>query len=164
PFAESAHPRKAVASSRPEKDPHGFFPRSTLRRRARQTHARRARSGRCICARCNRCAGCGGGARCGRRTGCASCPPSTPPPPAHPPGRGPRRGSWLGFAAAIVGLLLAGFGVASFLMSRDNGVSALDARLAGVELGLRDLSSRAPSAAADPKALEDVTNRVAKLE
>jgi len=49
-------------------------------------------------------------------------------------------------------------------MSRDNGVSALDARLAGVELGLRDLSSRAPPAAADPKALEEVTKRVAKLE
>jgi hypothetical protein len=81
-----------------------------------------------------------------------------PPPPK------PRRGLWLGFAIAIVGLVLAGLGVGSLIMSRDNGVSALDARLAGVELGLRDLSSRAPSAAADPKALEDVTNRMAKLE
>jgi hypothetical protein len=99
----------------------------------------------------------------------AEAPAAAEEPAAHdaadqPPRREPRRGSWLGFAAAIVGLLLAGFGVASFLMSRDNGVSALDARLAGVELGLRDLSSRAPSAAADPKTLEDMTNRVAKLE
>jgi hypothetical protein len=83
----------------------------------------------------------------------------------QPPRREPRRGLWLlGFAIAIVGLVLAGLGVGSLIMSRDNGVSALDARLAGVELGLRDLSSRAPSAAVDPKALEDMTNRVAKLE
>src|SRR6516225_4025484 len=83
----------------------------------------------------------------------------------QPPWREPRRGLWLlGFAIAIVGLVLAGLGVGSLIMSRDNGVSALDARLAGVELGLRDLSSRAPSAAVDPKALEDMTNRVAKLE
>ena len=72
--------------------------------------------------------------------------------------------SWLGFATAGIGLVLAALGIASLIISRDNGVSALDARLAGVELRLRDLSSRPPPAAVDPKALDEVASRVAKLE
>jgi hypothetical protein len=95
--------------------------------------------------------------------------PSNPLPPdvpaSPPPEAPPRRGiSWLGIAVAGIGLVLAVVGVASLLLSRDNGVSALDARLAGVELGLRDLASRAPPPAADPKALDEVAGRVAKLE
>jgi hypothetical protein len=77
----------------------------------------------------------------------------------------PRRrsaGSWLGFATAALGLVLAAVGIASLVMSRDNGGSALDARLASVERGVRELASRAPPA--DPKALEEVARRVAKLE
>jgi hypothetical protein len=72
--------------------------------------------------------------------------------------------SWLGFATAALGLVLAAVGIVSLVMSRDNGVSALDARLAGAERVVRELASRAPPAAADPKALEEVTRRVAKLE
>jgi hypothetical protein len=95
--------------------------------------------------------------------------PSNPLPPdvpaSPPPEAPPRRGiSWLGIAVAGIGLVLAVVGVASLLLSRDNGVSALDARLAGVELDLRDLASRAPPPAADPKALDEVAGRVAKLE
>jgi hypothetical protein len=71
-------------------------------------------------------------------------------------------GSWLGFATAALGLVLAAIGIASLVMSRDNDVSALEARLASVEHGVRELASRAPPA--DPKALEEVTRRVAKLE
>src|SRR5262249_40927337 len=102
-------------------------------------------------------------------TAAAEAPAAAEEPAAHdaadqPPRREPRRGSWLRFAAALVGLLPARFGAASSLVSRHTGGGALDARLAGAERGLRDLPSRAPSAAADPKALEDVTNRVAKLE
>src|SRR5258708_12536648 len=86
--------------------------------------------------------------------------PATPPPEAPP-----RRGvSWLGVAVAGLGVVLAGLGVVSLLLSRDNGVSALDARLAGVELDLRDLAARAPPPAADPKALEGVGGGVAKPE
>jgi hypothetical protein len=86
--------------------------------------------------------------------------PATPPPEAPP-----RRGvSWLGVAVAGIGVILAVLGVVSLLLSRDNGVSALDARLAGVELDLRDLAARAPPPAADPKALDAVAGRVAKLE
>jgi hypothetical protein len=72
--------------------------------------------------------------------------------------------SWLGFATAALGLVLAAVGIVSLVMSRDNGVSALDARLAGAERVVRELASRAPPAAADPKALEELTRRVAKLE
>ena len=90
-------------------------------------------------------------------------PPDVPasPPPEAPPRRGV---SWLGIAVAGIGVVLAVVGVASLLLSRDNGVRALDARLAGVELDLRDLAARAPPPAADPKALDAVAGRVAKLE
>jgi hypothetical protein len=70
--------------------------------------------------------------------------------------------SGLGFATAAIGLVLAAVGIAALFMSRDNGVSALEAQLASVEHGVRELASRAPPA--DPKALEEVTRRVAKLE
>jgi hypothetical protein len=72
--------------------------------------------------------------------------------------------SWLGLVTAGIGLVLAALGVASLLVSRDNGVRSLDARLAGVERNVRELATRAPPAAADPKALDDVASRVAKLE
>jgi hypothetical protein len=90
-------------------------------------------------------------------------PPDVPagPPPEAPPRRGI---SWLGIAVAGIGVVLAVLGVVSLLLSRDNGVSALDARLAGVELDLRDLAARAPPPAGDPKALDAVAGRVAKLE
>jgi hypothetical protein len=90
-------------------------------------------------------------------------PPDVPAsPPPEPPPR--RRVSFLGIAVAGIGVVLAVLGVASLLLSRDNGVSELDARLAGVELELRDLASRAPPPAADPQALDAVAGRVAALE
>ena len=107
--------------------------------------------------------------------------PSNPPPPdapgnplppdvpGSPPPEAPRRGrpsavTWLGVAVAGVGLVLGVLGLVSLTMSRDNGVSALEARLAGLELGLREIASRASPPAADPKALDEVAGRVAKLE
>jgi len=86
------------------------------------------------------------------------------PPPEPPPRRRSAGVSWLGIAVAGIAVVLAVLGVTSLLLSRDNGVSALDARLAGVELELRDLASRAPPPAVDPKALDAVAGRVAKLE
>src|SRR5947209_5522382 len=61
----------------------------------------------------------------------------------------PRRGpppavSWLGLVTGGIGLVLAALGIASLLVSRDNGVKALDARLAGVESNVRAIASRAP--------------------
>src|SRR5215470_14905407 len=89
-------------------------------------------------------------------------PPDVPasPPPEAPPRRGV---SWLGIAVAGIGVILAVLGVVSLLLSRDNGVSALDARLAGVELDLRDLAPRAPPPAAAPKALDAVAAREARV-
>src|SRR5262249_8494834 len=91
--------------------------------------------------------------------------PGNPPPPETPRRRGlPSAVTWLGVAVAGVGLVLGVLGLVSLFISGDNGVSALEARLAGLELGLRDLALRAPPPAADPKALDEVAGRVAKLE
>jgi hypothetical protein len=81
----------------------------------------------------------------------------------------PRRGpppavSWLGLVTGGIGLVLAALGIASLLVSRDNAVKAVDARLAGVESNLRAIASRTPPAAADPRALDEVASRIAKLE
>jgi hypothetical protein len=88
--------------------------------------------------------------------------PEAPAASAAPPPRS--TASWLGFATAAIGLVLAAVGIAALVMSRESGVSALDARLAGAERVVRELASRAPPAAADPKALDELTRRVAKLE
>jgi len=91
--------------------------------------------------------------------------PGNPPPPETPRRRGlPSAVTWLGVAVAGVGLVLGVLGLVSLFISGDNGVSALEARLAGLELGLRELASRAPPPSADPKALDEVAGRVAKLE
>src|SRR6266536_272055 len=92
----------------------------------------------------------------------AAAAPEAPAASDAPPPRSAV--SWLGFATAAIGLVLAAVGIAALFMSRDNGVSALDVRLAGAERVVRELASRAPPAAADPKALEELTRRVAKLE
>src|SRR5262245_43870032 len=91
--------------------------------------------------------------------------PGNPPPPETPRRRGlPSAVTWLGVAVAGVGIVLGVLGLVSLFISGDNGVSALEARLAGLELGLRELASRAPPRSADPKALDEVAGRVAKLE
>src|SRR2546430_7049889 len=89
---------------------------------------------------------------------------SAPAPEAPPPRRRAAGVSLLGAATAVLGILLAVLGIASLVVSRDNGVSALDARLAGLELDLRELAARAPPASADPKILEEVASRLARLE
>src|SRR5262249_30140804 len=95
--------------------------------------------------------------------------PSTPLPPdvpGNPPPEAPprHRVSFLGIAVAGIGVVLAVVGLVSLFISRDNGVSAPHARAARIELDLRDLAPRAPPPAADPKALDEVAGRVAKLE
>ena len=83
----------------------------------------------------------------------------------------PRRRGWLppgvsmlGAGVAGAGIVLAVLGTMGLLTSRDNGVSAVDARLAGLELEVRDLASRAPAAGVDGRALEEVVGRVDTLE
>jgi hypothetical protein len=88
---------------------------------------------------------------------------STPAPEPSPPRRG-RAVSMLGMATAGLGIALAVLGIATLIVGRDSSVSALDARLAGVELHLRELAARSPAPSADPKILEEVAGRLAKLE
>jgi hypothetical protein len=92
--------------------------------------------------------------------------PASAAAPATPAAADARRSavSWLGFATAAIGLVLAAVGIAALFMSRDNGMRAFDVRLAGAERVVRELASRAPTAVADPKALDELTRRVAKLE
>jgi hypothetical protein len=92
--------------------------------------------------------------------------PASAAAPATPAAADARRSavSWLGFATAAIGLVLAAVGIAALFMSRDNGMRAFDVRLAGAERVVRELASRAPTPVADPKALDELTRRVAKLE
>ncbi len=96
----------------------------------------------------------------------AGSPPAEELAVAPPPRRG-----WSGAAlvgAAILGavIALAGFVLVSPFVPRDDA-SALDARLAAIELQLRDLAPPVPPApppAADTRALDEMANRLAKLE
>ena len=70
----------------------------------------------------------------------------------------------LGAGVAGAGIVLAVLGTMGLLSSRDNGVSALDARLAGIELEVRDLAKRTPVAGVDGRVLDEVTGRLDTLE
>jgi hypothetical protein len=96
---------------------------------------------------------------------------SGPPPPDSSTDPHQRRRGWLppgvsvlGAGVAGAGIVLAVLGTMGLLTSRDNGLSAVDARLAGLELEVRDLASRAPAAGVDGRALEEVVGRVDTLE
>jgi hypothetical protein len=100
--------------------------------------------------------------------GAASSGTPPPEPPADVP---PRRRGWLpagvsmlGAGVAGAGIVLAVLGTMGLLTSRDNGVSALDARLAGIELEVRDLAARTPVAGVDGRVLDEVTGRLDTLE
>lgn len=93
-------------------------------------------------------------------SGTASVPP--PGDAAVPP----RQRGWLSLLAAATagaGIALAVAGAVSLFVNRDDGVRALEARIAGLERKVHELAA-APSPAADTRALDDVTSRVAKLE
>ena len=97
----------------------------------------------------------------------ASAAPSDSSASAPEPSPPRRRGggvSLLGIATACLGIVLAVLGIATLIVGRDSSVSALDARLAGLELHLRELAARPAPASADPKILEEVAGRLAKLE
>ena len=100
--------------------------------------------------------------------GAASSGDLPPEPPSDVP---PRRRGWLpagvsmlGAGVAGAGIVLAVLGTMGLLTSRDNGVSALDARLAGIELEVRDLAARTPVAGVDGRVLDEVTGRLDTLE
>jgi hypothetical protein len=88
----------------------------------------------------------------------AAAPPEAD---AAPP---PRRAwlPWLGAAAVGGGLVLGAVAIASLLSNRDTGVSVLDARLAGLELQLRELAAR--PLPPDARAVDELTARLGKVE
>jgi hypothetical protein len=73
---------------------------------------------------------------------------------------------WPAIGAGVAGgaVVLAGLGIASLIMGPDTSASALSARLAGLEQRIRDVAARPVPAGGDPRALDDVTARLAKLE
>jgi hypothetical protein len=107
--------------------------------------------------------------------GASGAPPSEPPAasrftwPAWPPGSVP----WplprplvdgLAIGSALVLLLIAVLWLAGALSPRDNGYTAINARLASVEARLREISNAPAAVTIDPKKLDDVSSRLAKLE
>jgi hypothetical protein len=78
----------------------------------------------------------------------------------------PPKVPWLPIAAGVAGgaVVLAGLGIANLIMGPDTSASALNARLAGLEQRIRDVAARPDPAGGDPRALDDVAARLAKLE
>jgi hypothetical protein len=98
---------------------------------------------------------------------------SAPPPPEEPPASWPKWDAWLpadlpwhaigaGAAAGVLAALI--LIAASRFTGGDGGVSAVEARLARVEQQLGELSGRPPPPAVDPKTVDELTSRLAKLE
>jgi len=106
----------------------------------------------------------------------ADTPPSdtiadTASPPDEPPADAPRRRGWLPAGVSMIGagvlgagIVLAVLGSMGLLVNPNDGLSAVDARLAGLELEVRDLAARAPAAGVDARALDEVVGRVDTLE
>lgn len=70
----------------------------------------------------------------------------------------------IGAGAAGAALVVALFLISGLFRSGDNGVRAVEARLARAEQQLREFAGRAPPPAVIPKIVDDLGNRVAKLE
>jgi hypothetical protein len=94
------------------------------------------------------------------------------PPADEPPADdAPRRRGWLPAGVSMIGagvlgagIVLAVLGSMGVLVNPNDGLSAVDARLAGLELEVRDLAARAPAAGVDARALDEVVGRVDTLE
>jgi hypothetical protein len=73
---------------------------------------------------------------------------------------------WVPIGAGVAGAaaVLAVLGIANLIMGPDTSTSALNARLAGLEQRIRDVAARPTPAGGDPRALDDVAARLAKLE
>jgi hypothetical protein len=73
---------------------------------------------------------------------------------------------WSPIAAGVAGgvVVLAGLGIANLIMGLDSSSSSLNARLAGLEQRIRDVAARPQPTGGDPRALDDVTARIGKLE
>ncbi len=70
----------------------------------------------------------------------------------------------IGAGVAGGAVVLAVLGIANLLMGPDTGTSTVNARLVGLEQRIRDVAARPLPAGGDPRALDDVAARLAKLE
>ena len=102
-------------------------------------------------------------------TAAGDVPPRSPAD--EPPADAPRRRGWLPAGVSMIGagvlgagIVLAVLGSMGLLVNPNDGLSAVDARLAGLELEVRDLAARAPAAGVDARALDEVVGRVDTLE
>jgi hypothetical protein len=91
--------------------------------------------------------------------------------PDELPADAARRRGWLPAGVSMIGagvlgagIVLAVLGSMGLLVNPNDGLSAVDARLAGLELEVRDLAARAPAAGVDARALDEVVGRVDTLE
>jgi hypothetical protein len=96
---------------------------------------------------------------------------STSPADPDPPADAPRRRGWLPAGVSMIGAGVVGAGVVlvvlgamGLLVNPNNGLSSVDARLAGLELEVRDLAGRTPVTGVDARALDEVVGRVDTLE
>src|SRR5882757_1970621 len=82
--------------------------------------------------------------------------------PGNDTDRSTKHSSWrlLGSGAAAI-VLAGGLLLLAWLAVRDSGSEALEARLAGLEQQLRDLSARPALPSADPKVTNDLAGRIA---
>src|SRR5262249_49649255 len=102
-------------------------------------------------------------------TGSDSNRGAPPPGPGAPKARGSLWRTAAFSAAVIVVAMVVGLAASRFIGGgSDSGsgaaTSALEERLARVERQLRDLAGRTPPPAVDPKVVDDLVSRVAKLE
>ena len=108
----------------------------------------------------------------------AAAPPRPDPPPQPPPPQEPAAGNmWhclttnIGAAnlaagaagAAVITLVLFALWLTGLVPIRYAGSTAMRARVAGLEMQMHDLKKR-PASAADTKAIDELTGRVAKIE
>lgn len=73
---------------------------------------------------------------------------------------------WVPIGAGVAGgaVVLAALGIANLITGPDTTASSLNARLAGLEQRIRDVGARPSPTVADPRILDDVAARLAKLE
>jgi hypothetical protein len=71
---------------------------------------------------------------------------------------------WSRAVAGAAGVLLLLLLIVALWPRRDGGMNVLDARITRAEQAVRDLAVRPPPPTVDPKAFEDLTGRLARLE
>jgi hypothetical protein len=93
-------------------------------------------------------------------------PPPDEPPAGQPPPHRPARSAGALLGAGVVGGLLgaAAIWMAGLYSGREGDTSAIDAKLAALELQVRELAAQPHAGGSDARALDDLANRVAKLE